>query len=87
MQELYFLCPQRKKKIQNIFYHNFIQNPLDNTIVDLAGRVFRNWNASHGLDINDAILESTSMQTGGRIYSLNVKHFSMPELNVIKSWK
>jgi len=36
--------------------------------------------------VNDAILAATVIQTGGRIYTLNIKHFPMPEINVQKAW-
>jgi len=32
--------------------------------------------------VNDAILVATTMQTGGRIYTLNIKHYPMSEVNV-----
>jgi predicted nucleic acid-binding protein len=35
---------------------------------------------------NDAILAATVIQTGGHIYTLNSKHFSMPGINVQKAW-
>lgn len=86
MQKLFFYATGGKKDTE-YFLSQFWTEPLDKTIVDLAGRLFRKWNPSHGVDTNDAILAATAMQTGGRIYTLNVKHYPMPELNVQRAWK
>lgn len=83
---VYFMRPEEEKDTE-YFLSQFWTEPLDKTIVDLAGRLFRKWNPSHGVDTNDAILAATAMQTGGRIYTLNVKHYPMPELNVQRAWK
>ena len=47
----------------------------------------RKWHSSHGLDINDAMLAATVKNTGGKIYTLNVKHYPMSDLVVLKAWK
>ena len=56
-------------------------------ILDKAGELYRKWNPHHGIDINDAILAATVMQTNGRIYTLNVKHYPMPDVIVQQAWK
>jgi hypothetical protein len=38
------------------------------------------------VDINDAIMAATAVQTGGRIFCLNRKHYPMPDLLVKKAW-
>jgi len=60
--------------------------PVDQSIVDAAGALYRKWHPSHGIDVNDAILAATAMQTGGRIFCLNRKHYPMPEVLVKKAW-
>ncbi|MCP3906695.1 MAG: type II toxin-antitoxin system VapC family toxin, partial [Oceanicoccus sp.] len=60
--------------------------PVDQKIVDLAGRIYRKWNPDHGIDVNDAILAATAMQTGGKIFSLNTKHYPMPDLAIQRAW-
>lgn len=60
--------------------------PLTAEIVDEAGVLYREWNPSHGVDVNDAILAATAMKTGGRILTLNKKHYPMPDLVAIKAW-
>jgi predicted nucleic acid-binding protein len=60
--------------------------PVDHAIVDLAGRLYRRWHPSHGVDIADALLAGTILQTGGKLITLNTKHFPMPDLLVARAW-
>jgi predicted nucleic acid-binding protein len=59
---------------------------VDQRIIDAAAALYRRWQPSHGLDINDAILAATVMQTGGQIFCLNTRHYPMPGLLVKKAW-
>jgi hypothetical protein len=54
--------------------------------VDRASRLYRQWHPSHGIDANDALLAAAAMQSGGRIYCLNAKHYPMPEVLVKRAW-
>ncbi len=60
--------------------------PVDQEIVDLAGKIYRKWKPSHGIDVNDAILAATAQNTGGKIFTLNVKHYPMSDIIVEKPW-
>ena len=60
--------------------------PIDAAVVDMGGVVYRSWHASHGTDVADALLAASAMKTGGRIYTLNRKHFPMPDLVVEQAW-
>jgi hypothetical protein len=55
-------------------------------IVDRGAELYRRWHPSCQLDVNDAILAATVLETGGTIYTLNVKHYPMPDLAVIRGW-
>jgi predicted nucleic acid-binding protein len=59
---------------------------VDRSIVDLAGILYRKWHPSHGVDVHDCILAATAIQTGGTVFTLNKKHYPMPELVVTKAW-
>jgi predicted nucleic acid-binding protein len=59
---------------------------VNREIIDLAGRYFREFRSSNGIDINDAILAATCALTGGRIYTLNKKHYPMRDIVVEKAW-
>ena len=60
--------------------------PLDERLVDAAGRLYRRWHPSHGIDVNDAFLAATVQATGGKIYTLNTKHFPMDDVLVERAW-
>ena len=64
----------------------FKTEAVTQTIIDHAARYYRRWQPSHGIDVNDAILAATVTLTGGCIYTLNVKHYPMPEVAVIRAW-
>ena len=55
-------------------------------VVDDAAEIFRAWNPSHSIDVHDALLAASILETGGRLYTQNVKHFPMPELPVTRGW-
>lgn len=40
----------------------------------------------HGVDVNDMLLAGTAATTGGRIVTLNVKHYPMDDVTVEKAW-
>ena len=61
-------------------------HPVDQAIIDQAGKFFRKWNPSHGIDPNDAILAATVALTGGKIITLNTSHYPMPNIIVQKGW-
>lgn len=78
-----FMRPEEEKKTY-LFLAQFKTAPIDQECIDLAGALFRKWNPSHGLDVNDAILAAQAIQTGGKIYCFNKKHYPMPEVIVEK---
>ena len=84
--EVIFFMRVDEEKATELFLSQIKTESVDQKIVDVAGALYRKWNPSHGIDVNDAILAATAIQTGGRIYTLNIKHFPMPEINVQKAW-
>ena len=60
--------------------------PVDQAVVDAAGKIYRTWNPSHVLDPNDALLAATVQVTGGKLYCLNTKHYPMPDIVVERAW-
>ena len=59
---------------------------VDQQVVDLAGQIYRDWHPSHEVDANDALLSATAMTSGGKIYTLNTKHYPMPNVLIEKAW-
>ena len=44
------------------------------------------WHRTHGVDLHDALLAATALRSGGRIYTLNPRHYPMPEVPVARAW-
>ena len=70
-----------------LFLAQFQTASVDQQIIDKAGEFYRKWNPRSGTDVNDAILAATVLQTGGQIYTLNSKHYPMPEVTVQRAWE
>ena len=82
---LFFMKPEEETDTL-LLLSKFKTAAIDQRIIDAAAALYRRWQPSHGLDINDAILAATVMQTGGQIFCLNTKHYPMPDLLVKKAW-
>jgi predicted nucleic acid-binding protein len=68
------------------FLSRFKTETVTQPIVDLAGAFYRRWHPSHAIDANDALLAASAATTGGKIYTLNVKHYPMPDIAAMKAW-
>ena len=84
--EVVFFMRPKEEEFTLLFLSQFKTAPVDQSIIDKAAALYRQWNPSHGIDINDAILAATAIQAGGRIYCLNQKHYPMPDLLVKRAW-
>ncbi|MCK5497630.1 MAG: PIN domain-containing protein [Gammaproteobacteria bacterium] len=85
--EVIFFMRAEEKDETELFLSQIKTESVDQSVVDAAGALYRKWHPGHGIDANDAILAATAMLTGGRIFTLNTRHFPMPELNVQRGWK
>ncbi len=85
--EVVFFMRPDEQSATLLFLAQFQTAPVDQQIIDTAGEFYRRWNPRSGTDVNDAILAATVLQTGGRIYTLNSKHYPMPEVHVQRAWK
>lgn len=68
------------------FLSRFKTEAVTQPIVDQGAELYRRWHPSHGIHVNDAMLAATVAATGGKIYTLNVKHYPMPDVAVVKGW-
>jgi len=84
--EIVFFMRPEEEIATELFLSQFRTAPVDMVTVDSAGRLYRKWHASHGIDINDALLAATALEKGGHIFTLNKKHYPMPEVIVKKAW-
>ena len=84
--EVVFFMREHAREMTMEFLSQFRTEPVDQALVDEAGALFRQWNPSHGIDVNDAFLAASAKRTGGKIFSLNKKHYPMPGIQVTKAW-
>ena len=80
--EIVFFMQPEEEATTELFLSQFKTATVDQSIVDQAGQLYREWNPSHGVDINDAILAATVRTTGGKIYCLNVKDYPFKDISV-----
>jgi predicted nucleic acid-binding protein len=84
--EIVFFMRSTEVAATRAFLSRFKTEAVTQQIVDLGGELYRRWNPSHGIQVNDAMLAGTVATTGGRIYTLNVRHYPMPDITVVKGW-
>ena len=84
--EVVFFMRPAEESSTLLFLAQFQTARVDQQIIDKAGEFYRKWNPRSGTDVNDAILAATVLQTGGKIYTLNSKHYPMPEITVQRAW-
>lgn len=84
--EVVFFMRPAEQEATLLFLSQFQTAPVDQQVIDKAGEFYRIWNPRNGTDVNDAILAATAIQTHGKIYTLNTKHYPMPEVIVQRAW-
>jgi len=84
--EIVFFMRSSEETATRTLLARFKTESVTQAIVDRGGEMYRRWHASHGIDVNDAILAATAAMTSGRIYTQNVKHYPMPDVVAVKGW-
>lgn len=82
---VFFMRPEEESDTLDLL-SLFKTHPVDQGVIDAAGKFYRKWNPSHGIDPNDAILAATVAISGGRIITQNTGHYPMPQVVVQKAW-
>ena len=82
---LFFMRPA-EEELTLLLLSQFKTAAVDQSVIDEAGRLYRKWNPSHGIDPNDAILAATVLLNGGVLYTRNRKHYPMKDVAVQKAW-
>ena len=85
--EVVFFMQPAEESATLLFLTQFQTAPIDQLIIDKAGEFYRKWNPRNGTDVNDVILAATVLETCGKIYTLNSRHYPMPEVAVQRAWK
>ncbi len=82
---VFFMRPSEEANTM-LFLSQIRTAPIDGKIVDTAGELYRRWNPRYDMDVNDALLAAEVLENGGMIYTLNAKHYPMPEIVVKRAW-
>ncbi|HUU03838.1 MAG TPA: PIN domain-containing protein [Myxococcota bacterium] len=85
--EVVFFMKPGEEEETCLFLSRFKTTSIDQSIVDAAGKLYRRFNPSHGIDVNDAVLAATAMLKGGKIFTLNLKHYPAPNILVEQGWR
>lgn len=54
--------------------------PVDAAVGRRAGDYLRRYRKSHAVELGDALIASSAVATGARLWTRNRKHYPMPEL-------
>lgn len=82
---VFFARPHEEDQIVEVLA-NLKCFEVNQKIVDLGAKIYKKWNPSHGIDINDALLAATVELNGGILFTLNVKHFPMNNIKITKAY-
>ena len=82
---VFFMRPDEEAATLGLF-SQFKTAPVGQAVIDAAGGIYRRWNPSHGIGVNDAILAATVRATGGKLYCLNTRHYPMDDILVERAW-
>jgi PIN domain len=85
-QEVVFFMRPGEVSATMSLLSRFKTAPVTQELVDDGGEIYRKYHPTHGIDVNDAILAATVAATGGNLYTLNVKHYPMPDIVVVRGW-
>lgn len=82
---VFFMRPGEESATMS-FLSRFKTAPVTQEVADAAAELYRRWHPTHGIDVNDAVLAATVAATGGKVYTLNLKHYPMPDIVVVEGW-
>jgi predicted nucleic acid-binding protein len=85
--EVAFFVREGDEDPTSLLLSQFKTATIDQRIVDSAAKLYRDWRPSHKLDMHDALLAATVMETGGTVFTLNKKRFPMPDIVVKQAWR
>jgi predicted nucleic acid-binding protein len=73
-------------RLDEAILSRFRMESVTQEVVDDAAEIYRKWHPSCGMDVNDAMLAATVAVTGGKLYTLNVKHYPITDIVVERGW-
>lgn len=82
------LCGMRPEEEAQLeyFLSGFEKIDVTGPIAQNAGRYLNKYRKSHGINMADAIIAATAKHTDSTLYTLNMKHYPMKDIEVIKPY-
>ena len=82
------LCGMRphEKEQLDYFLSGFEKVTVDNTLAELAGLYFNRYRKSYGINIADAIVAASAKILNAKLYTLNMKHFPMDDIEIVRPY-
>jgi len=75
-----------EEHLLELFLSSFDKIELTDTIAGTAGKYMNQYRKSHGINMADAIIAATAQHTGSKLYTLNMKHYPMEEIEVSRPY-
>ena len=88
ISEIELLCGMRsgEEAQLNFFLSGFEKVVIDLMIAKSAGLYMNKYWKSHGINMGDAIVAASAKYLGSKLYTLNVKHFPMNDVEIIRPY-
>ena len=82
------MAGMRKKEepIINDFLGIFKEINVSSEIAYLAGIYMNKYMKSHGINVPDAIISASALNLNACLYTLNTKHFPMPDIKICRPY-
>ncbi|MFA6033468.1 MAG: type II toxin-antitoxin system VapC family toxin [Myxococcota bacterium] len=73
-----------EEKEIDAFFSGMELREIDDPIARKAGEYLRTYSKSHGLELGDALVAASASTHGSALWTLNIKHYPMADLELLK---
>lgn len=68
------------------FLASFEKIAVTDKIAGSAGKYMNKYRKSHGINMADAIIAASAKHSDSKLYTLNIKHYPMSDIEVVKPY-
>lgn len=88
ISEIELLCGMRPEEAKQLdsFISSFEKVEVSAEIAKIAGMYMNRYRKSHGINMADAIIAASAKFIDAKLYTLNIKHFPMKDIDVIRPY-
>ena len=77
--------PKEKSQLE-YFLSGFEKVDVNEKVATIAGLYMNKYRKSHGINMADAILAASAKSLNAKLFTLNIKHFPMNDIEVIRPY-